>query len=89
MREVVSEWHRVGFLSPTPPGGSVAYMPPELLTMGMYGRFTDWWAVGVLAHEIFSGYSPWSSSTSTYMILTLSAAHTRSIDLSFRSEANP
>jgi serine/threonine protein kinase len=44
------------------PAGSLNYMAPELLK-GTAGRFTDWWALGVLAFELFTGRSPWSSLT--------------------------
>jgi serine/threonine protein kinase len=41
--------------------GSLGYMAPELLLRTWGGRFTDWWAVGVLAHELLTGCSPWST----------------------------
>jgi serine/threonine protein kinase len=44
-------------------GGSLLYMAPELLSKNMGGRFTDWWAYGVLAYELLTGDSPWSSLT--------------------------
>jgi len=42
--------------------GSLIYMPPELLLHHTGGRHTDWWAVGVLAHELLTGRTPWSSN---------------------------
>jgi serine/threonine protein kinase len=51
------------FERPVPLVGSLLYMPPELLRSGIGGRFTDWWAVGVIAHELLTGRSPWSSLT--------------------------
>ena len=41
--------------------GSWIYMPPELITEGVGGRFTDWWSLGILALEVSTGRSPWSS----------------------------
>ena len=41
--------------------GSLIYMPPELLRDQLGGRHTDWWALGVLAHELMTGRTPWSS----------------------------
>jgi len=41
--------------------GSLIYMPPEMIREQMGGRHTDWWAVGVLAHELLTGTTPWSS----------------------------
>jgi len=41
--------------------GSIMYMPRELLLHGQVGYFTDWWAFGVLAHELMTGCSPWST----------------------------
>jgi serine/threonine protein kinase len=43
------------------PSGSLLYMAPELLGRGITGRFTDWWAMGILAFELFTARSPWSS----------------------------
>jgi serine/threonine protein kinase len=45
------------------PRGSLLYMAPELLSLNVAGRFTDWWAIGVLAFELFTARSPWSSLT--------------------------
>jgi serine/threonine protein kinase len=42
--------------------GSLLSMSPELLTKKIVGRFTDWWAVGVLAHDLLTGTTPWSSN---------------------------
>ena len=47
---------------PLSPTGSLIYMAPELLS-GSGGRHTDWWAVGVLAFELMTGRSPWSSNS--------------------------
>jgi len=55
----------VGFLETT---GSLTYMAPELLMKRSGGRHTDWWAVGILAHEILTGYTPWSSLTDEAVI---------------------
>ena len=46
---------------PMSPMGSLLYMAPELLSERVGGRHTDWWAVGILAYEIMTGQSPWSS----------------------------
>jgi len=43
------------------PMGSLMYMAPELLLESVAGRFTDWWALGVLSHELLTGHSPWST----------------------------
>ena len=42
--------------------GSLVYMAPELFSRQMGGRHTDWWALGVLSHEMLTGRSPWSSN---------------------------
>jgi serine/threonine protein kinase len=47
--------------APMSPVGSLIYMAPELLRESVGGRFTDWWALGVLAHELLTGRSPWST----------------------------
>lgn len=41
--------------------GSLIYTPPELLLHQTGGRHTDWWAHGVMAHELLTGRTPWSS----------------------------
>ena len=46
---------------PMSPMGSLIYMAPELLSERVGGCHTDWWAVGVLAYELMTGRSPWSS----------------------------
>jgi protein-serine/threonine kinase len=44
--------------------GSLIYMAPELVTKpSVGGRFTDWWALGILAYELLTGCSPWSTLT--------------------------
>jgi len=48
--------------------GSLIYMAPELLFKKTGGRHTDWWAYGVLAHELLTGHSPWSSVNDTKII---------------------
>uniref|UniRef100_A0A7S2SPC4 Protein kinase domain-containing protein n=1 Tax=Rhizochromulina marina TaxID=1034831 RepID=A0A7S2SPC4_9STRA len=44
----------------TPPSGSVHYLAPEMLREGRVGTFTDWWALGVLVHELLTSYAPWT-----------------------------
>ena len=46
---------------PLSPMGSLIYMAPELLTHNVGGRHTDWWAMGILAHELMTLRTPWSS----------------------------
>jgi serine/threonine protein kinase len=43
------------------PTGSLIYMSPELFKHKTGGRHTDWWAFGVLAFELMTGRSPWST----------------------------
>jgi len=44
--------------------GSLHYMAPELLSERIVGFFTDWWALGVLAHELLTGDPPWDMDQS-------------------------
>mmetsp|Transcript_46985 Transcript_46985/g.60380 ORF Transcript_46985/g.60380 Transcript_46985/m.60380 type:complete len:745 (+) Transcript_46985:112-2346(+) len=53
---------------PMSPTGSLIYMAPELLQYRMGGKHTDWWAFGVLAHELLTGRTPWSSLTNKKII---------------------
>eukprot|EP00615_Pteridomonas_danica_P019706 CAMPEP_0114379138 /NCGR_PEP_ID=MMETSP0102-20121206/2055_1 /TAXON_ID=38822 ORGANISM="Pteridomonas danica, Strain PT" /NCGR_SAMPLE_ID=MMETSP0102 /ASSEMBLY_ACC=CAM_ASM_000212 /LENGTH=573 /DNA_ID=CAMNT_0001534131 /DNA_START=9 /DNA_END=1728 /DNA_ORIENTATION=- len=48
--------------------GSLIYMAPELIKEGLGGYHTDWWAFGVLAHELLTGRTPWSSLTNKKII---------------------
>eukprot|EP00614_Pseudopedinella_elastica_P001455 CAMPEP_0172590156 /NCGR_PEP_ID=MMETSP1068-20121228/8585_1 /TAXON_ID=35684 /ORGANISM="Pseudopedinella elastica, Strain CCMP716" /LENGTH=477 /DNA_ID=CAMNT_0013385857 /DNA_START=85 /DNA_END=1517 /DNA_ORIENTATION=- len=58
-----------GIETPMAAVGSLIYMAPELAFLRIGGRHTDWWAVGVLAYEIMTGRSPWSSITDRELIL--------------------
>jgi serine/threonine protein kinase len=49
--------------------GSLIYMAPEMLCRGVAGRHSDWWAFGVLAHELLTGRTPWSSLTDKDVIV--------------------
>ena len=53
---------------PLSPTGSLIYMSPEMLKDNVGGRHTDWWALGILAHELLTGRSPWSSLTDKKLI---------------------
>jgi len=53
---------------PMSPTGSLIYMAPEMLREKTGGRYTDWWALGVLTHELLTGNSPWSSLTDKHVI---------------------
>jgi len=41
--------------------GALVYMAPEIILARPGGRHSDWWSLGVLAHELMTGRSPWSS----------------------------
>jgi len=56
---------------PLSPTGSVCYMAPEMIKkVGLRtgGRHTDWWAMGVLAYEVLTARSPWSTLTDRTVI---------------------
>jgi len=55
--------HEDAVEEPVSPSGSLIYMAPELLEDRTGGRHTDWWALGVLAYELFTGRSPWTTLT--------------------------
>jgi aurora kinase len=38
--------------------GTVEYLPPEVVSGGVYGFGFDMWTVGVLAYEMLAGASP-------------------------------
>jgi hypothetical protein len=50
------------------PAGSLIYMAPELIAQHQGGRHTDWWAFGVMAFELLTGRTPWSSLTNAPVI---------------------
>jgi len=45
------------------PDSTTICMAPEVFTKNIGGRFTDWWAMGILGYELLTGRSPWSSLT--------------------------
>jgi serine/threonine protein kinase len=53
---------------PVSPTGSLIYMAPEMIRDHTGGRHTDWWALGVLAYELLTGRTPWSSLTDKKVI---------------------
>jgi len=67
------------------PTGSLIYMAPELLHAKIGGRFTDWWAFGVVAHELLTGRSPWSSLTDKGLI----RSEIHSLELVFPTTTSP
>lgn len=55
-------------VQPLSPTGSLIYMAPEMIVQKTGGRHTDWWALGVLAHELLLGESPWSSIDDKHLL---------------------
>lgn len=41
--------------------GAPAFLAPEMLRGEVQGSACDWWALGVLMHELLSGQSPWGN----------------------------
>jgi len=60
----------IGDTQPVSPTGSLSYMAPEMIHRGKRtgGRHTDWWAMGVLAYEVLTARSPWSTLTDRQVI---------------------
>jgi ribosomal protein S6 kinase alpha-5 len=50
------------------PVGSFIYMAPELIRDHQGGRHTDWWSMGVMAFELLTGRTPWSTLTDQRII---------------------
>jgi serine/threonine protein kinase len=47
--------------------GTMDYLAPECLVDGLYyGYGVDWWAVGILTHELLSGRCPFTIRDGTY-----------------------
>jgi len=46
-------------VQPESPRGSLSYTTPEMLVSQTGGRHTDWWAVGIMMHEMMTGSGPW------------------------------
>jgi len=42
--------------------GTPEYMAPEIILKRSYGKAVDWWALGILAYELFFGRSPFANS---------------------------
>ena len=71
---------------PLETAGSLIYMAPELLRKSMVaGRFSDWWSVGVIAHEVLTGASPWSTLTDASQI----RKDIRTLEVCAPEEASP
>lgn len=49
--------------------GSLMYIPPELKLNHTGGRHTDWWSYGVLAYELLTECTPWTSLDDDQKIL--------------------
>jgi len=70
---------------PLSPTGSIIYMAPELINDHSGGRHTDWWAVGILAFELLTGRSPWSTTDDKIMLQE--EINSRKVEL--KSDASP
>ena len=44
--------------------GTPEYMAPEVIQMKGHGYAVDWWALGVLIHELLAGFTPFASPSS-------------------------
>lgn len=43
--------------------GTLEYLSPECINQETYyGLMSDWWSVGIITHELFTGKSPFSST---------------------------
>lgn len=58
---------------PLSPCGSILYMAPEMLNM-TGGTSVDWWTLGILAHEMLTGHSPWRVETQNAVLRELKAS---------------
>ncbi|KAL2083948.1 hypothetical protein ACEWY4_019466 [Coilia grayii] len=48
--------------------GTPEYLPPEVLEQKDYDRTTDWWALGVVLHEMLYGQPPFFSESRSRML---------------------
>ena len=56
--------------------GIPEYMSPEQVSQQGHGPATDWWASGILLHELMTGKTPFSGSSDTATLENI-VAHTR------------
>jgi serine/threonine protein kinase len=64
--------------------GSPDYIAPEILTKKGYGLKVDFWSLGVLIYELFSGRTPFKGDTSYETYSNIAA-----IDYSFNNSVEP
>ena len=60
-------------VQPMSPCGSIVYMAPELLQLSG-GTSVDWWALGILMHEMLTGRSPWATESPEDILAELAQA---------------
>ena len=42
--------------------GTPLYIAPEVISKKDYGQAADWWALGVLAYELYFGVHPFTNT---------------------------
>lgn len=48
--------------------GTLQYMAPEIITVKVYGKPVDWWALGVIVFEMVSGNTPFNATNHKTLI---------------------
>jgi serine/threonine protein kinase len=54
--------------------GTPEYLAPEILSRTGHGKSVDWWALGMLVFEMFTGLPPWYAKDRRQLLLNLRAA---------------
>ena len=54
--------------------GTPEYMAPEVLCQKGHGFTVDWWGLGMLTYEMFTGLPPWYTTDKTKLFKRLKSA---------------
>jgi serine/threonine protein kinase len=54
--------------------GTPEYLAPEILSRVGHGKSVDWWTLGMLVFEMFTGLPPWYTKDRRQLLLNLRAA---------------